>query len=260
MKGIEKAIDNLGEHLRETATLRQSGAFALINMVRRELEKVESVSQEWIDRNKEPFRHFETKKVDYYVSTDFLQNLLVPKQEITEEQVMHWLDNNEFYDHATAETVLENAVDKGELGYYGTKYFVVEKPVIPNYVAKWISIHHEQFDLYPALKRLENNALSWEDVYEWYRKNTRKFVSAYLTGKYVVEEEQKYIVRLPSSMQDTFPIVALGRINKGNLSVRKNRVGINLALHDKYLLTEKEIKDYDERYWSFAVKVKELEE
>ena len=47
--------------------------------------------------------------------------------EITEEQVMEWLDNNDFYCHATAETVLENAVDKGELGYYGTKYSVVKK-------------------------------------------------------------------------------------------------------------------------------------
>lgn len=71
-----------------------------------------------------------------------------------------------------------------------------ELPVIPNYVAKWISVHHERFDLYPALKRLENSALSWEDVYKWYRKNTRKFVSAYLTGKYEVEEEQKYYAKV----------------------------------------------------------------
>ena len=47
--------------------------------------------------------------------------------DITEEQVMEWLDNNDFYDHVTAETVLANAVDKGELSYYGTKYSVVKK-------------------------------------------------------------------------------------------------------------------------------------
>ncbi len=92
MKDIERTVDNLDEYLRETATLRQSGVFALINMVRRELEKLERVSQEWIDRNKEPFHHFETKKVDYYVSTDFLQNLLMPEsKEITEDQAWELL-------------------------------------------------------------------------------------------------------------------------------------------------------------------------
>src|SRR5699024_6533450 len=50
-----------------------------------------------------------------------------------------------------------------------------EVSMIPNYVAKWISRHHEQFELYPALKRLENNMSSWENVYEWYRENTRNF-------------------------------------------------------------------------------------
>ena len=34
--------------------------------------------------------------------------------EVTREQVVEWIENNEFYCHATAETVLENAVDNGE--------------------------------------------------------------------------------------------------------------------------------------------------
>ena len=86
----------------------------------------------------------------------------------------------------TLEQIAEEAINGG----------IVPKqklPVIPNHIAKWISVHHERFDLYPALKRLENNALSWEDVYDWYRKNTRKFVNAYLTGKYEVEEEHPQV-------------------------------------------------------------------
>ena len=65
-------------------------------------------------------------------------------------------------------------------------------PVIPKYVADWITQYRKVFDLYPALKRLENNSLMWEKVYKWYRMNTHKFVNAYLTGEYEVEEEPLY--------------------------------------------------------------------
>ena len=112
--------------------------------------------------------------------------------EVTHEQVVEWIENNEFYCHATAETVLENAVDKGELGYYGTKYSVVEKPVIPKFVADWIVSHRDTYDLYPALRTLEYNTSTWEQVYKWYRENTHEFVNAYLTGEYEVEEEPLY--------------------------------------------------------------------
>lgn len=132
-----------------------------------------------------------------------------------------------------------------------------ELPVIPNYVAKWISIHHEQFDLYPALKRLENNALSWEDVYEWYRRNTYTFVNAYLTGKYEVEEEQKYYVLNKNNK------LMLRKYTRG---VRELDISNSMTIDseffefERFALTEQEIKDYDERFWPFAVKVEELEE
>ena len=62
-----------------------------------------------------------------------------------------------------------------------------ELPVIPKYVAKWISEHREEFDLCPALRRLEAGSTRDYPAYKWYRKNTRKFVNAYLTGEYEVE-------------------------------------------------------------------------
>ena len=65
-------------------------------------------------------------------------------------------------------------------------------PVIPKHVADWITQYRKVFDLYPALKRLENNSLMWEKVYKWYRMNTHKFVNAYLTGEYEVEKEPLY--------------------------------------------------------------------
>ena len=125
------------------------------------------------------------------------------------ENVKDWLNrldepetlSQNFIDEHT-QRVTGFGADKNGIDQYHDAHFVSvcdlqnllvpkqELPVIPKFVAKWISVHHERFDLYPALKRLENNALSWEDVYEWYRRNTHTFVNAYLTGKYEVEERE----------------------------------------------------------------------
>ena len=67
-----------------------------------------------------------------------------------------------------------------------------ELPVIPKYVADWITRYSEKYDLYPALRWLENNTFVWGEIYEWYRMNTHKFVNAYLTGEYEVDEEPLY--------------------------------------------------------------------
>ena len=67
-----------------------------------------------------------------------------------------------------------------------------ELPVVPKRVGEWITRHREKYDLYPALRLLENNTLVWGEIYEWYRVNTHKFVNAYLTGEYEVEEEPLY--------------------------------------------------------------------
>ena len=67
-----------------------------------------------------------------------------------------------------------------------------ELPVVPKYVADWITRYSEKYDLYPALRFLENNTFVWGEIYEWYRMNNRKFVNAYLTGEYEVEEEPLY--------------------------------------------------------------------
>ena len=65
-----------------------------------------------------------------------------------------------------------------------------ELPVVPKHVAEWITRYREKYDLYPALRLLENNTLVWGEIYEWYRENTHTFVNAYLTGEY--EEEPLY--------------------------------------------------------------------
>ena len=80
-----------------------------------------------------------------------------------------------------------------ELGLVIKKYDELHKPpVIPQYVGEWITRYREKYDLYPALRLLENNTLVWGQIYEWYRMNTHKFVNAYLTGEYEVDEEPMY--------------------------------------------------------------------
>ena len=80
-----------------------------------------------------------------------------------------------------------------ELDLVIKKYDELHKPaVIPQYVADWVVRYREKYDLYPALRLLENNTLVWGEIYEWYRVNTHKFVNAYLTGEYEVEEEPLY--------------------------------------------------------------------
>ena len=68
-----------------------------------------------------------------------------------------------------------------------------ELPVIPKFVAEWIETHLEQgLDLYPVLKKLEDNSRLWRKGYDWYRENTLDFTIAYLTKEYKVEEEPLY--------------------------------------------------------------------
>ena len=72
-----------------------------------------------------------------------------------------------------------------------------ELPVIPKFVAEWMEKYIEYgYDLYPALKKMENNARAWMKTYNWYKKNTLKFVNAYLTGEYKLEKEPLYRARL----------------------------------------------------------------
>ena len=142
-----------------------------------------------------------------------------------------------------------NAMKK-DIGWL--KEEIGELPVVPKHVGEWITRYREKYDLYPALRLLTNNTLVWREIYEWYRMNTHKFVNAYLTGEYEVEDEQKYYVDL-----DTAAYVAKWN---GNDQVDIYTDGISGSDEFEFHLTEQEIKDYDERFWPFAVKVEEIEE
>ena len=131
-----------------------------------------------------------------------------------------------------------------------------ELPVIPKYVADWITRYRDTYDLYPALRMLENNTLVWSPIYEWYRMNTHKFVNAYLTGEYEVEKEQKYYVM---NNKDYFLLAkAEGYdivFSTGGIFTLKDAENRSITFE----FTEEEIKGYDPRYWAFAVEAEEVE-
>ena len=150
-----------------------------------QLDEPEVLSQEWLDDNVVHVRGLG----DIFEAVT-VESLLVPKKEITEEQVINWLNNNEFYDHITAETVLERAVDKGELSYYGTKYLVIEAPIIPKYVADWVE-SRDYYNVYKVLQDLSapGSPHASKDVRNWIfrnQENVEKFVRAWIDG-YEVE-------------------------------------------------------------------------
>ena len=133
-----------------------------------------------------------------------------------------------------------------------------ELPVIPKNVAEWITRYREKYDLYPALRLLENNTLIWGEIYEWYRMNTHKFVNAYLTGGYEVEEEQLYyaLVKGHELCSDLFKYWNCKAYNSGHLLVGSkypkascinrmtkdnwNKLGINDSNADFVKLKEEE--------------------
>ena len=131
-----------------------------------------------------------------------------------------------------------------------------ELPVVPKHVDEWITRYREKYDLYPALRLLTNNTLVWREIYEWYRMNTHKFVNAYLTGEYEVEEEQKYYV-----MNEENELI-LGWSQSAYMTPCIEGYGYMKynGRENLFQLTEQEIKDYDSRYWPFAVKIEEMEE
>ena len=223
-----------------------------------QLDEPEVLSQEFIDENK---KYNNVHDIGYYIPVGNLQNLLVstlPETEtveITEEQVMEWLDNNDFYCHATAETVLENAVDKGELGYYGTKYSVVEKPTIPRFIAEAIEEDKEAgCDVYDSIYLIiETNGGGVPAISDWLAVNINKYARAWLNGYEVEKEQLFYVVG-----KDNTAILSKGI--EGNPYPREGVFSDYFVGHEDYMLTEQEIKDYDPRYMTFAKPIEEFEE
>ena len=95
-------------------------------------------------------------------------------------------------------------------------------------------------------------------VYDWFgeKGNLLKFYRAVDNGHTVEEEQKYYVINNDQRMM-------LVRMMDGNTITESDQYHYGELYDDEkksHRLTEQEIKDYDERYFAFAVKVEELEE
>ena len=145
-------------------------------------------------------------------------------------------------------------------------YVVIEKPTIPQFVAELIENRKGNRTLYSALDELNIKLLKESQWQEWNEKrfghnghgDAQELIArAWLDG-YTVEEEQKYYVL----SKELHPMLceSAGTDKKIMESTTQLTINEKGLYKEQYALTEQEIKDYDERYWPFAVKVERLEE
>ena len=133
-----------------------------------------------------------------------------------------------------------------------------ELPVIPKFVAEWYESEGKRSSWWNWFYKwggdehrtdLETKAIGWMQDY-----NEEVFVNMFLRG-YTVEKEQKYQVIIRDGEYMRLYLCK----HDGNVTIGTNDNYIEKCPEVTYL-TEQEIKDYDERYFAFAVKVEELEE
>lgn len=150
-------------------------------------------------------------------------------------------DNHYSYGNSDAYNIALSYVDE------------LEKPVIPKFVADWIE-EYKSIGLHCAMKDLYGNK-DYDNVARWLYHSDRetnlekeKMLMRAWLDDYDVEVEKVYQVR---DKNDTILCKVYGKV----MIVGKAWcIGYG---QEVYNLTEKEIKDYDERYWVFADEVTE---
>lgn len=219
-----------------------------------EVKTLESIREEiW-----EEMLRLEDKRKDQWADIKYqtLREVLQKLGHLDEPEVLsqEWIDENEVF--------IFDLDDDCEVRYVPSlklRHLLVPKqelPSIPQFVAD--ILEEKTFaDLPTAFEELFSaNAGHYygEDVCKWIVSNEETFARAWLDG-YTVEEEQKYYVLFGNQPHDDNWTYVL--TNSGSIEFFEKDV---LPEWDRTKLTEQEIKDYDKRYFPFAVKVEELGE
>lgn len=221
-------------------------------------EKSEVVSSWALGRSEDWYWKNDNLKINKGLLFDLIDQL--EKPEITEEQAWSKIKLENHYHIAPAYVeVYEKAIKRGIKPEYFNE---TEKPVIPQIVADYIKDCEEQaIHWFEAMDGIASDYHADKEdertkkVYEWVMRNPDKFVDAFRNG-YEVEKEQKYHV-----------------VNKENYFMLRKYDGLVDILYasspmsrdeygkdTRFMLTEKEIKDYDPRFWQFAEPVEEVTE
>lgn len=181
LRGYAVIIDGEGGEWEPVTTVSMEDIYEIIN----QLDKLELLSQEWIDEySNGPSR-------SQYVWVDDLKELLVPKQDITEEQVTEYLRERSMTAVDSALVYRENLDNK----------IVIEKPTIPEFVADFLD-GKEKYMLYELF---DDDFIydSHDELARWLynndeETNKKRELSLVLAQRYgyEVEEEPLYRARL----------------------------------------------------------------
>lgn len=220
------------------------------SMLLDELDEQETLSQEWIDRF-EQFRAYvqEQRDLSYGVelgATGGYTGRIANQYDGLLEMIEEYEEHNPI-------AIQKLLVSKPK------------KPIIPKFVAVWIEETKKQgkslvfaiTHIYYKNEIGKSPNKEEKKIFQWMELdyNEEVFARAWLDG-YEVEKEKAYHV-----------------VNKENYFMLRKDDGLVVTVvtmqvspamsRDKYgkdtrfMLTEKEIKDYDERYWAFAEEVTE---
>lgn len=128
-----------------------------------------------------------------------------------------------------------------------------QKPVVPKFVAEWFEENKDklEFEIW-SLCVDSYNAEDGQVMFDWIKCSENNPIETLIRMRdgYEIEKEPLYTVELPSMTpsklafdEDYCKYKIVGDYTVGRL---------------RHHLTEKEIKYFDERYWAFAVPVKEV--
>lgn len=122
-----------------------------------------------------------------------------------------------------------------------------KKVVVPKFVAEWIEYAKKKgFSLIVSFNPWDLYGAEYIEATRWIDNNQETFALAWVNG-YEVEKEQLYYVLLPE----------IGEHELKYFLDQDGELSVDDQLCEYYKLTEQEIKAIDERYWPFAVKMKE---
>lgn len=227
-----------------------------------QLDELEVLSYEWIDSNS--VNASSDGVTEEYVHVDDLENLIIPKEgsEVTLNRAFEKIA--EAYPMTKEEVCrhLEKFVAHGGKVTYGEQEVLSQElPVVPMWFDEWWKdIPKGEGNLLHNIAQFHDKLYSSEtrEMYNYINTpdNKKKLLNIIINElDYVVEDEQKYFVSSRESVGFWF----LSKNNDNEVVI-----GTNKDYYDRkwesLKLTEEEIKDYDSRYWAFAVKVEEIEE
>lgn len=143
-----------------------------------------------------------------------------------------------------------------------------EKIVIPQFVADWWERDGDLVTMYGGLRVKKKHKFDLVSYYhdrgladylseaeEWIEENKSAFLDLVNGKPYEVEEEKKYNVKL--KVKSSFGTLGIFLYKEGDEILAGDNFDVYRPKDDNFRLTEQEIKDYDERFWPFAVEVAE---